>query len=120
MISFISKSVTKIFGTKSERDIKALMPIVESIKIEYAKLASLTDDELRGKTAEFKSRIAASLADIDNQITSLHTSAEETEEGGEDEVASANPVSLTKPEKVKKSISKNMRSGSTKEKPSEA
>ena len=80
MISFISKSVTKIFGTKSERDIKALMPIVENIKIEYAKLTSLSDDELRGKTAEFKSRIAASLADIDNQITSLHSSAEETED----------------------------------------
>ena len=80
MISFISKTVTKIFGTKSERDIKALMPIVESIKSEYAKLASLSDDELRGKTAEFKSRIATSLADIDNQITALHTSAEETED----------------------------------------
>ena len=38
MISFISKSVTKIFGTKSERDIKALMPIVENIKIEYAEI----------------------------------------------------------------------------------
>ncbi|MFL0299275.1 preprotein translocase subunit SecA [Aquirufa novilacunae] len=80
MISFISKSVTKIFGTKSERDIKALMPIVENIKSEYAKLASLSDDELRGKTAEFKSRIGAFLADIDNQITALHTSAEETED----------------------------------------
>lgn len=80
MISFISKSVTKIFGTKSERDIKALMPIVENIKSEYAKLASLSDDELRAKTAEFKSRIAAFLSDIDNQITSLHTSAEETED----------------------------------------
>jgi preprotein translocase subunit SecA len=80
MISFISKSVTKIFGTKSERDIKALMPIVENIKSEYAKLASLSDDELRGKTAEFKSRIGAFLADIDDQITALHTSAEETED----------------------------------------
>ncbi len=80
MISFISKSVTKIFGTKSERDIKSLMPIVENIKNEYAKLASLSDDELRGKTAEFKSRIAAFLSETDNQITSLHTSAEETED----------------------------------------
>jgi preprotein translocase subunit SecA len=80
MISFISKSVTKIFGTKSERDIKALMPIVESIKKEYASLASLSDDDLRGKTAEFKSRIAAFLHDIDSQITSLHNSAEETED----------------------------------------
>ncbi|MFM6941696.1 MAG: preprotein translocase subunit SecA [Aquirufa sp.] len=80
MISFISKSVTKIFGTKSERDIKALMPIVENIKNAYANLSSLSDDELRGKTAEFKSRIAAFLSDIDNQITSLHTSAEETED----------------------------------------
>jgi preprotein translocase subunit SecA len=80
MISFISKSVTKIFGTKSERDIKALMPIVENIKNAYANLSSLSDDELRGKTAEFKSRIATFLSDIDNQITSLHTSAEETED----------------------------------------
>ena len=71
MISFISKSVTKIFGTKSERDIKALMPIVENIKNEYGKLASLSDDELRSKTAEFKSRIAAFLQDIDSQITSM-------------------------------------------------
>ncbi|MHA8074000.1 preprotein translocase subunit SecA [Aquirufa sp. HETE-40SA] len=80
MISFISKSVTKIFGTKSERDIKALMPIVESIKNEYSKLNSLSDDELRAKTAEFKLRIGDFVADIDNQITSLHTSAEETED----------------------------------------
>ncbi|MEY3630732.1 MAG: hypothetical protein RL408_286 [Bacteroidota bacterium] len=80
MISFISKSVTKIFGTKSERDIKALMPIVESIKNEYSKLNSLSDDELRAKTAEFKLRIGDFVADIDNQITSLHSSAEETED----------------------------------------
>ncbi len=80
MISFISKSVTKIFGTKSERDIKALMPIVESIKNEYSKLNSLSDDELRAKTAEFKLRIGDFVADIDNQITSLHNSAEETED----------------------------------------
>ena len=80
MISFISKSVTKIFGTKSERDIKALMPIVESIKNEYSKLNSLSDDELRAKTAEFKLRIGDFVAEIDNQITSLHTSAEETED----------------------------------------
>ncbi|MFM1820048.1 MAG: hypothetical protein RLZZ402_407 [Bacteroidota bacterium] len=80
MISFISKSVTKIFGTKSERDIKALMPIVESIKNEYSKLNSLSDDELRAKTAEFKLRIGDFVADIDNQITSLHASAEETED----------------------------------------
>jgi preprotein translocase subunit SecA len=80
MISFISKSVTKIFGTKSERDIKALMPIVENIKKEYAQLNTLSDDELRGKTAEFKSRIGEFLADIDTQITALHTSAEATED----------------------------------------
>jgi preprotein translocase subunit SecA len=46
MFSILSKSVTKIFGTKSDRDIKAIMPLVEQIKAAYALLSHLSDDEL--------------------------------------------------------------------------
>ncbi|HEY0894919.1 MAG TPA: hypothetical protein VGE15_00070, partial [Sphingobacteriaceae bacterium] len=72
MLGFLSK----LFGSKSERDIKLIMPIVEQIKAEYAKLSALSHDELRQKTIEFKARIQSHLADIDKQIADLKVEAE--------------------------------------------
>ncbi|WP_410220216.1 preprotein translocase subunit SecA [Pedobacter sp.] len=72
MLGFLAK----IFGTKSERDIKALQPIVAQINEEYNKLSSLSNDELRAKTTEFKATIASGLADIDAKIADLKAQAE--------------------------------------------
>ena len=80
MFSILSKSVTKIFGTKSDRDIKAIMPLVEQIKAAYALLSSLSDDELRAKSSQFKSRIQDFLAPIDAEIKSLHDKSQATED----------------------------------------
>lgn len=68
--------LTKIFGSKSERDIKALQPLVHLINEEYAKLASLSNDELRQQTIKFKETIAAALADIDAKVESIKQNAE--------------------------------------------
>lgn len=73
MLTFLSK----IFGTKSDRDIKHIQPLVTKIKEEYAKLESLTNDELRSKTADFKRRIAEFLADIDKEIAALKAEADQ-------------------------------------------
>jgi len=70
------KFLSKIFGSKSERDIKHIQPLVEKIKAEYAKLETLTNDELRAKTADFKKRIADYLADIDAEVAALKAEAE--------------------------------------------
>lgn len=67
MLTFLSK----IFGSKSDRDIKHIQPLVAKIKEEYSKLEGLTNDELRAKTADFKKRIADYLADIDKEIADL-------------------------------------------------
>lgn len=69
--------LTKLFGSKSERDIKALLPLVEQTKAEYSKLQSLSHDELRAKTIEFKQRIADHLKSIDEQIDSLQKEGED-------------------------------------------
>jgi preprotein translocase subunit SecA len=61
---FFDKVLTKIFGTANERLIKRLMPIVALINALEADTKRLSDDELRGKTEEFRARIAASLANI--------------------------------------------------------
>src|SRR5690606_146987 len=71
------KFLSKIFGSKSVRDIKHIQPLVDKIKAEYDKLQNLTHDELRAKTQEFKKRIEDYLADITVEITTLRASAEE-------------------------------------------
>src|SRR6185503_20761271 len=72
MLEFISK----LFGSKSDRDVKGIMPIVEKIKAEYAKIGGLTNDELRAKTVGFKQTIADGLADIDAQISGIKEQTE--------------------------------------------
>jgi len=67
MLEFISK----LFGSKSDRDVKGIMPIVEKVKAEFAKIGGLTNDELRAKTDGFKATIAEGLADIDAQINDI-------------------------------------------------
>lgn len=60
------KLLEKIFGTASQREVKAIMPIVNKIEGLAPVYATMSDAVLQGKTAELKSRLAAgeSLEDI--------------------------------------------------------
>jgi preprotein translocase subunit SecA len=58
MLDFLTKNLSKIFGTKSDRDLKEIQPLLDKVLEEFPKLASLSNDQLRAKTAEFKQRIA--------------------------------------------------------------
>ncbi|QCR23420.1 preprotein translocase subunit SecA [Pontibacter sp. SGAir0037] len=72
MFDFFGKTVAKIFGTKSDKDIKGVIPYVSQINEEYGRLASLSDDELRHKTVEVKAIIDERLKPIDENIAALH------------------------------------------------
>ena len=72
MLEFISK----LFGSKSDRDVKSLLPLVEKVKAEFAKLGDISNDELREKTLIFKETIAKGLATIDSQIAAIKESTE--------------------------------------------
>lgn len=50
--------ITKLFGTKYDREIKKMAPLVEEINEHFEKLADLSEEELVGKTEEFKKRLA--------------------------------------------------------------
>ncbi len=71
MSNFITSFVSKLFGSKSERDIKEITPIVEQIKSEYSKIQSLSHDELRAKTLDFKNRIKNFTADVSKEISDI-------------------------------------------------
>ena len=77
MLAFL----TKIFGgSKSDKDVKAIQPLVVEINQAYSALQSLSNDELRNKTHEFRERIAVHLIDIDQQIADKKAEAEQIED----------------------------------------
>jgi len=77
MASFFSKGIAKLFGTKSDKDIKALMPYVHKINAVFSTLQSLSNDELRAKTKSVRVTINNHLKSIDDKIAELHHKAME-------------------------------------------
>ncbi len=72
--------LAKIFGTKSDRDIKVIKPYVDDTLEEYNRINTISDDELRGETAKVKARINEYLAEIDTELAALKLQLEEKEE----------------------------------------
>lgn len=71
-------AIAKLFGgSKSEKDVKKILPEIDKINRFFAQYQSLSNDELRGKTGEFKKRIEEHLADIDQQIAGKKKAAED-------------------------------------------
>lgn len=66
------KFIAKIFGTKSEKDIKKLMPVVEEINKEFDVLSTISNDELRDKTRQIQEKIDDYLKEIDEKLNQLH------------------------------------------------
>src|ERR1700730_13098976 len=60
--SLFNTLIAKVFGTKNERVIKALMPQVEAINALEPQMQKFTDAELRAKTDEFRQRIQERLS----------------------------------------------------------
>jgi preprotein translocase subunit SecA len=79
MLDFLQKGLSKIFGSKSNRDVKSVEPIVAEINEHFLSYQNFTHDELRQKTQDFKYRIKEYLSEIDQQINTL-TEKAETEE----------------------------------------
>jgi preprotein translocase subunit SecA len=61
---FFDKALTKVFGTANDRAIKRMMPLVAAINALEPQTQKLSNDELRGKTEEFRARIAQKLQGI--------------------------------------------------------
>ena len=77
----IINSILKAFvGDKSEKDVKAIQPLITKVKSFESALQALSHDELRAKTAEFKSKIQQARAEKDAKIITLKQEAEQTDD----------------------------------------
>ena len=75
MANFLTKFFEKVFGNKHEKDVSALRPLVDDINAKYEALKSLSNDELRNKTNEFRQKIREHLSEIENEIKALEDKA---------------------------------------------
>ena len=78
--------ISKLFGSKKDKDVREMQPLVRQINEFYASYRNFSDDELRGKTSEFRNRIqdylkdiTAEMEEIQGEIAQLENS-EETDE----------------------------------------
>ena len=95
MIKFIQ---TLFGGDSNEREIKKLWPIVEEINEQYESIKHISDEELQGKTAEFKQRIAEEVADNEARQKEIRAELEkeisEVPIGGDGQAANTNELTL--------------------------
>ena len=70
--------ISKIFGgNKSEKDVKQIVPLIKNMNDHFQQFQSLSNDELRNKTGEFRSRIKEYLAETDSAIAAKNASVDE-------------------------------------------
>ena len=84
--------LTKIFGNKSDKDVKEVTPLVEQINQEFEALQPLSHDELRQKSVDFRKRIQDYIAPINGEIDTLTQKAESDETSFDEKDAIYNDI----------------------------
>src|ERR1700720_1484858 len=63
--------LSNVFGTRHDRERKRVQPIVDEVNEQYARLQTVSEDELRGQTEKFRARIRERTSDIETRIAAL-------------------------------------------------
>ena len=69
--------LTKLFGNKSQRDLKVIKPFLDATLAVYPAIEALSNDALRAKTTEFKERIAKAVEAEESELAQLRARIEE-------------------------------------------
>ncbi len=73
----INTLLKKIFGTKADRDMKAIMPVLQKVLAAYEKIDRLTNDELRAASEGLKAKIRERIAADEARVAELKTQLED-------------------------------------------
>ena len=68
--------ITKLFGNKSQKDMREVMPYVEQIKAAYTEIDALSNDALRARSAQLMQTVAEAVAPMKAKIAELKGSIE--------------------------------------------
>ncbi|MCQ2288736.1 MAG: preprotein translocase subunit SecA, partial [Muribaculaceae bacterium] len=72
----LSDLIKKLFGNKSDRDLKKLLPIVDKIKAAYPEIEAMTNDELRQRTTDIRQRLQDAVKEKREEIAAIKAEIE--------------------------------------------
>ncbi|MCK5448059.1 MAG: hypothetical protein KAJ43_07930, partial [Gemmatimonadetes bacterium] len=72
--------VQKVVGTRFQREMKRMQPIVDEIKRHEEQLADVSEDELKARTEQFRARIRERTKKLEDEIESLREERRQTED----------------------------------------
>ncbi len=78
-MAVLEKILSGLFGNKSQKDIKVVMPVVEVIKQEYERLQGFSNDELRAESSALRQKIRDHIKAEEDEIAELKEKAESGE-----------------------------------------
>src|SRR5947208_12013019 len=67
----LTSMLSGVFGTRHDRERKRVQPIVDEINEHYARLQTVSEDELRAQTAKFRARISEVTSTLEARIAEL-------------------------------------------------
>ncbi len=101
----IGSALTKVFGTKFDRDRKKLQPLVDRINRLEEEFQQLSDEEIKAKTAEFKSRIEEETGELKRRLEEVQLKlADEISEGEEEDLRAERLKVLKKLREAEKNV----------------
>jgi preprotein translocase subunit SecA len=77
--------LSKVFGTRHDRERKRIQPIVDEINAHYARLQSVSEEELRGQTAKFRRVLAERTDALEQRVAELKELKKTTKDAAERE-----------------------------------
>jgi len=72
--------LSNVFGSRHERERKRVQPIVDDINEHYARLQTISEEELRGQTEKFRARIRERTSEVETRIATLRDKKRVTED----------------------------------------
>jgi preprotein translocase subunit SecA len=87
-MSMFKGLVQSLFGNQNERELDALQPTVDDINAEAERLASLSEEELRGQTDKFRAILSERTAELEAELEGLREQKRKSESAAEREALS--------------------------------
>jgi preprotein translocase subunit SecA len=81
----LKKIATSLFGTRHAREMKRVQPIVDAINLEYERLHSVSEEELRGQTAKLRAIVAERAKPLEDKIAALREQKHSTPDAADRE-----------------------------------
>jgi preprotein translocase subunit SecA len=76
----LKTALKAVLGSRHKREAKKLKPLIDEINRRYEELTALSDEQLRGKTDEFKGRIGEATAELEAEIAKLREEKRHSED----------------------------------------